>query len=86
MHTITLIGKPGCHLCHKVKDIVQHVVGTQAVLIEEIDITGNAEMNAKYHDEIPVVLVDGVERFRHNVDPDKLAEFLGGGNILGIDH
>ena len=86
MHKITIIGKPGCHLCHKAKEMVERVVGTSPTLIEELDITGNADLEAKYHDEIPVVLVDGIDRFHHQVDPNKLATFLGNSGIVGIDH
>jgi|WetSurMetagenome_2_1015567.scaffolds.fasta_scaffold994982_2 hypothetical protein len=86
MHKITIIGKPGCHLCKKARDIVEHVVGTLPAMIEELDITDDAELDAKYHDDIPVVLVDGVERFRHQVDPNKLAGYLGDTGIVGIDH
>jgi glutaredoxin len=86
MHKITIIGKPGCHLCKKARDIVEHVVGTQPVLIEEIDISDDADLEAKYHEAIPVVLVDGIERFRHEVDANKLVDYLGASGIVGIDH
>ncbi len=86
MHKVTILGKPGCHLCHKAKEIIEMVVGTNAVLIEEIDISQNPDLDAKYHDDIPVILVDGIERFKHDVDANKLAKYLAAGNIVGIDH
>ena len=88
MHKISIMSKPGCHLCEVVLDTVQKVVGSHVVcLIEEIDITQEPELLEKYHDDIPVVLVDGVERFRHTVDPDKLAKLFydePGEKLLGI--
>ena len=72
MHKITVMSKPGCHLCEVALQTVQRVVGSHvAALIEEVDITQD-------RDAIPVVLVDGVERFRYSVDPDKLAQLFYG--------
>lgn len=60
-------------------DVVQRVVGSHvAVLIEEVDITQDLDLLEKYREDIPVVLVDGVEHFRHHVDPDKLAQLFYG--------
>jgi hypothetical protein len=88
MHKITVMSKPGCHLCEVALQTVQKVVGANIpVLIEEIDITQNLDLLEKYRDDIPVVLVDGVERFRHTVDPDTLARLFydePGEKLLGI--
>ena len=88
MHKITVMSKPGCHLCEDALTVVQNVVGRHvAVLIEEVDITQDQDLLEKYRDDIPVILVDGVERFRHSVDPDKLAALFydePGQKMLGI--
>jgi hypothetical protein len=77
MHKITVMSKPGCHLCDVALETVQKVVGAHvAVLIEEVDITQDLDLLEKYRDAIPVVLVDGVEHFRYTVDPDKLAQLF----------
>jgi glutaredoxin len=79
MHRITILSKPGCHLCDVAKQAVNRLVGTHTtVLVEEIDILQNPDLHAQYKDDIPVILVDGVERFRHHVDPDKLAQIFYG--------
>jgi len=79
MHKITVMSKPGCHLCEVAMETVQKVVGSHvAVLIEEVDITQDLELLEKYREAIPVVIVDGVERFRYRVDPDKLAALFYG--------
>ena len=71
MHRISVMSKPGCHLCEVALGVVQNVVGAHVpALIEEVDITQDQELLEKYGDQIPVVLVDGVERFRYTVDPD----------------
>lgn len=75
-------------MCEAALKVVQIVVGQHVpALIEEVDITQDAELLEKYHDDIPVVLVDGVERFRHTVDPEKLAKLFfddPGERLLGI--
>jgi glutaredoxin len=77
MHKITLLSRPGCHLCAQVRESIDKLVSMHAdVLIDEIDIDQNAELRDKYHDVVPVVLVDGQERFREVVDPDALAKLF----------
>jgi glutaredoxin len=88
VHKVTIMSKPGCKLCKQAVDVVQKIVGAHvATLIEEIDITQNQDLLAKYKNDIPVVLIDGVERFRHTIDPEKLAGYFmdePGESLLGI--
>jgi Glutaredoxin-like domain (DUF836) len=42
----------------------------------ETDITGDAELEARYRERIPVVLVDGEEAFTYFVHPDGLRRRL----------
>jgi hypothetical protein len=88
MHKITVMSKPDCHLCEEALAVIQRVVGSHvAVLIEEVDITQDLDLLEKYHDEIPVVLIDGMEQFRLRVDPDKLARMFydeTGQRLLGF--
>ncbi len=89
MHKITIMSKPNCHLCEVALNLVQKVVGSHIpCLIEVIDITQDPDLLDKYFADVPVVLVDGTERFRHNVDPDKLAKLFydePGASLLGIN-
>ena len=45
--------------------------------LEVVDITGVAELEARYRERIPVVEVDGVERFVYHVHPDILRRLVG---------
>jgi glutaredoxin len=86
MHNVTIMSKPGCHLCEQAAEVIRKVIRVPAI-IDMVDITKNQELLAKYKNDIPVILVDGVERFRHRVDPDKLAALFmdePGESILGI--
>jgi glutaredoxin-like protein DUF836 len=44
--------------------------------LEEVDITGNEELERSYRERIPVVLVDGEEVFTYYVHPDGLRRRL----------
>ena len=41
-----------------------------------VDITTDTELERQYRVRIPVVEVDGVERFRYHVDGDELRKFV----------
>ncbi len=59
-HKITLLSRPGCHLCEDARAVVSRVASDLGVFWEERDITQSDEELAAYWDKIPVTLVDGV--------------------------
>jgi glutaredoxin len=82
-HRVTLYSKPGCHLCDDaratVADVVARMQGSGSpVSIEEIDILGDAELQARYGEEIPVVLIDGKMHTYWRVDAARLEKALTG--------
>jgi hypothetical protein len=56
---VTLIGKPGCHLCDEAREIVARVTRELGVDWEERSILEDAELYERYWEQIPVTLVDG---------------------------
>ena len=73
--TVTLIAKPGCHLCDEARGVVEEVVaGVDAdrsrVVVEERSILDDEELRAKYDELIPVVLIDGLEHAHWRVEPE----------------
>ena len=60
-HTITLLTRPGCHLCGEVRAVIERVAAELGVSWQERDITGSAEDLRAYSDMIPVTLIDGVQ-------------------------
>ncbi|WP_306231811.1 glutaredoxin family protein [Agrococcus beijingensis] len=75
MVEITLITKPGCHLCDDARPIVERVVaGFDGVTLEERSILDDARLAELYSDDIPVVLIDGRQHSAWRVDPAKLAD------------
>lgn len=77
MAVITLIGKPGCHLCDDARDAIGRVVAARdGVRVEELSILDDEELNARYWEQIPVVLVDGEQHTFWRVDEARLAAAL----------
>ncbi|GII53638.1 hypothetical protein Pth03_20270 [Planotetraspora thailandica] len=75
-HLITLLGKPGCHLCDDARQVVERVAQELGVPWEERDITASKEDQERYWEMIPVVLVDGVQHDYWRVDESRLRTAL----------
>ncbi|MCX4549088.1 glutaredoxin family protein [Streptomyces sp. NBC_01387] len=73
---VTLVGKPGCHLCDDARAVVAEVCGELGASWEEKDITQDAELNDAYWEQIPVVLVDGEQHTFWRVDAGRLRQAL----------
>jgi hypothetical protein len=75
---LTIYTRPACHLCQEMKVIVERVVRdthTQA-RIEEIDIAGDADLEARYALEIPVLLVNGKKAAKYRISEKELTRIL----------
>jgi hypothetical protein len=75
---LTLYSRPGCRLCDEMKAIVQRVVRSSAtpIRIDEIDISTDPDLEARYGVEIPVLLVDGRKAAKYNVTEEGLTRLL----------
>lgn len=80
MTTLTLYSRPGCHLCDDMKAIVEQVVhlSGEAITLDEIDITSDPGLEARYGLEIPVLLVDGKKAAKYRVSEEELRRLLIG--------
>ncbi len=80
MTTLTLIGKPDCHLCDVAREVVETVVSElpeDAVDVEELSIADDPALYAQWWEKIPVVLIDGELHGHWRVSPDRLRAALG---------
>jgi glutaredoxin len=75
-HLVTLYRAAGCHLCENASRVVARVREEIPFELDEIDITGDEELEERYRERIPVVLVDGEEAFTYFVHPDGLRRRL----------
>jgi glutaredoxin len=76
MSTVRLYGAAGCHLCGAALRVIEQVRAEIPFALEEIDITGDPELEARYRERIPVVVVGGEEAFTYFVHPDALRRRL----------
>ncbi|MGC5363645.1 glutaredoxin family protein [Streptomyces sp. DT24] len=74
---VTLVGKPGCHLCDDARRVVREVCEETGASWEEKDIGQDQELYRMYWEQIPVVLVDGEQHTFWRVDPVRLRKALG---------
>ena len=74
---LTLIGKPGCHLCDDAELAVQSVLDDfSAASLEKANILENSELFEKYSEQIPVLLIDGQIHNYWRIDTERLREAL----------
>jgi glutaredoxin len=69
---LVIYGKPGCHLCDDARAILERIGAPYA----EVDITTEDRLHAAYLERIPVVTLDGEERFELFVDEAALRDLL----------
>lgn len=78
MPTVTLLGKPGCHLCDDARAVVTGVLASYpGVAFEEKSILDDPELLDAYVEEIPVVLIDDRVHTIWRVDEARLRAALG---------
>jgi len=75
---ITLIGKPGCHLCDDAREVVARVAAETGTRWRELSILDDPDLAERYREQIPVVLVDGEQHDYWRVDAERLREALSG--------
>lgn len=75
-HTVTLLTKPGCHLCEDAREVVTGVCEQTGSEYRERDITGDLQLLRDYAEYIPVVFVDGAPWDRLRIDAARLRAVL----------
>jgi Glutaredoxin-like domain (DUF836) len=73
---VTLIGKPGCHLCDEAREVVARVTADLGVGWEERSILDDPALHERYWEQIPVTLVDGEQHDFWRVSADRLRSAL----------
>jgi hypothetical protein len=75
-HHITLLSRPGCHLCDEARSVIAAVAGDLGVSWDERDITDSPADLVAYADMIPVTFIDGVQHDFWHVRADRLRAAL----------
>ncbi|MGY1551174.1 glutaredoxin family protein [Microbacterium sp. A588] len=82
MTTVTIIGRPGCHLCPTAREIVETVVADlpdevgDRIEIVEKSIDEDAALYELWWEKIPVVLINDEFHAQWRVSPELLRQRL----------
>jgi glutaredoxin len=68
--SVTLFHASGCHLCERARDQLAALRAELGFALEEVDIGGVAELEARYREWLPVVEIDGERAFVYYLDED----------------
>jgi glutaredoxin len=73
IRNVVLFQAEGCHLCEKARGVLADELGDD---FDEVDITGDDALEARYREWLPVVEIDGERAFVYFVDPAALRRRL----------
>ena len=76
MPRITIYSKLGCHLCDRVKEVIERCRARAEFTVDVVDISQDPSLMERYGRDIPVILLDGVEIARHFVRERNLLKLL----------
>jgi glutaredoxin len=68
MMEVVLFTKPGCCLCDTVKAQLDKLRAVQPFELREVNILEDRAAYGKFHEEIPVVFINGRKAFKYHLD------------------
>jgi hypothetical protein len=75
---VQLYSRPGCGLCDEARTVILAERERTPFDFDEVDVSGDDALELEYGIRIPVVLIDGEERFEIQVDRRRFAAELAG--------
>ena len=72
----TIYSRPGCHLCEEMKAVVERVRREHPIELDEVDISGDLELERRYGQEIPVLELDGKKVAKYRLDEPALLRLI----------
>ena len=75
---VTFVTRAGCHLCEQAEPVVARAAADAGMVFEVADVDSDTELLARWSDQVPVVLLDGVEHAFWQVDEKALRAALRG--------
>ena len=71
---IDIYSRPGCHLCDEAKEVIERVRKRVDFSVRVVNIATDPELEKRYGEQIPVVLINGNKAFKYHVDEAELEE------------
>jgi glutaredoxin len=75
---VTMYSRVTCGLCDEAREAILSVRAEVPFGFEEVFVDGHDDLEGLYGLRVPVILVDGQERFELHVDPAELRHALAG--------
>ncbi len=76
MRQVVLYSREGCCLCEEAREVLESVRRRLPFALSERDIESDERLHRAYLERIPVITVDGVERFELFVSEPELERAL----------
>ena len=73
---LLLLTRPGCHLCQAAREVLDRVSADLGVPWQERSIEDDPELQERFAEEIPVLMIDGVQRDFWQIDEARLRRLL----------
>ncbi len=75
-HHVTVMTRVGCHLCTEAESTVARLAAELGFGWDTVDVDGSTELQDKYGDRVPVIVLDGREHGYWRVEEDRLRRAL----------
>lgn len=67
---VILYTRPGCHLCDEARQAMAAAGCAESYTLTEVNIETGPVLLDLYKNHIPVITIDGVQTFKHRVNPE----------------
>jgi glutaredoxin len=71
MIEVTVYSRSNCHLCEVALEVISEIRNEFEFTITKILIDGNAELEEKYGEQVPVILINNQPHDFFRVDPER---------------
>jgi glutaredoxin len=76
---VIIYSRPDCHLCGVAKAVIGDAGCSDLFELQEVNIETDPELIARYGYDIPVIMINGTEAFRHRVTTEAFRQRILGG-------
>jgi glutaredoxin len=76
MNRLTLISRPGCHLCEVAEQVLDRIAADTGEQWTKVDVSDSIELERDYGDRVPVLLLDGSEHGYWRIEEERLLRDL----------
>lgn len=82
---IQVLGRQWCHLCHDMLLAVDPIARELGARLESVDVDQDPDLEARWDEQVPVLLVNGAYVCHYHLDEAALRAFLGAFPVKSTD-